>query len=138
MFVASQLFAFPCYFTLAKDSCWKNYDVQVVVTDAQTNKTIITVDVPKGQLWARQAFSCQPAQKFIYSATFKPIFWHSEVGKTYMALRYWSLPSSISKDQSAWNIPVCFPADFSAVPFPPDANGNCKCDFTSIPAIKPR
>ena len=135
---STQVVAFPCYFTLAKDSCWTNYDVKVVVVDAGTDKPIITVDVPKGKSWTRQTFNCQPGQKLMYQASFQPSFWQSEAGKTYMALRYWSLPAEISPKQSAWEIPVCFPQAFSEVPFPPTATGNCKCDFKVIPPLKPQ
>ncbi|KTC78094.1 hypothetical protein [Legionella brunensis] len=131
---SAQLFAFPCFFTLAKDSCWTNYDVQVVVIDANTNKTVVTVDVPKGKSWARQSFTCSPAQRFFYKATYQPVFWQSEVGKAYMSTRYWSLPATVGPTDTAWNIPVCFPANFAAVPFPPDAQGNCACDWTQVPA----
>lgn len=134
--VSSQLLAFPCYFTLAKDSCWTNYDVKVTVIDATTNQTLTTVEAPKGTSWARQTFECQPAEKLMYQASFQPVFWQSDIGKVYMALRYWFLPGSIGADQIAWEIPVCYPADFAAVPFPPDAAGNCHCDFKGIPPIQ--
>ena len=132
------LFAFPCVFTLAKDSCWTNYDVKVNVLDSVSNKILLTIEVPKGQSWARGNFDCHTAQSLMYQATFEPVFWQSEVGKSYNALRYWFLPGSIAQGVTAWEIPVCFPADFSSVPFPPDASGDCKCDFNSIPAVKPQ
>lgn len=137
MIVSAQSFAFPCFFTLVKDSCWTDYDVKVMVMDATTNKQVIAVEVPKGKSWARQSFSCQPAQRFFYKAAFQPSFWQSEAGKSYMSLRYWSLPGAIG-DDTAWNIPVCYPAAFAEVPFPPTATGNCKCDFSTIPAIQPQ
>ncbi|MDI9818330.1 MULTISPECIES: hypothetical protein [unclassified Legionella] len=136
---SASLFAFPCFFTLVKDNCWTNYDVKVDVIDTSTNKSVITVEVPKGKSWVRQSFSCEPAQKFLYKASYQPVFWQSEVGKTYSSLRYWSLPASIGKGETAWNIPVCFPAAFAEVPFPPDATtGNCECDFSRIPAPPPQ
>lgn len=135
---SAQLFAFPCFFTLAKDSCWTNYDVTVIVMDANTNKEVVTVEIPKGKSWARQSFTCSPAQRFFYKATYQPVFWQSEIGKVYMSTRYWSMPATIDKGDTAWNIPVCFPADFAAVPLPPDAVGNCQCDFTSIPSPPPQ
>ncbi|WED43932.1 hypothetical protein [Legionella cardiaca] len=135
---SAQTFAFTCYFTLAKDSCWTNYDVKVVVVDANTNKPVVTVEVPKGKSWARQKFTCEPAQRFFYQATYQPVFWQSEVGKNYMSMRYWSLPATIGEGDTAWNIPVCFPANFAAVPLPPDAQGNCQCDWSQIPAPPPQ
>lgn len=136
-FWVTQSFAFPCYFTLVKDSCWTNYEVTVQVIDTDTQRQILTATIPKGKSWLRQPFSCQPAQKINYTATFKPVIWEHEADKVYSAKRYWMLPDAIRPDQSAWEVSVCFPAAFSTVPYPPDASGNCVCDFASIPAIPP-
>lgn len=130
--------AITCYYTLAKDSCWTNYDVSVDVIDSMTTKTLTTVTVPKGQQWTRQTFPCHEAQKLMYIATFSPVFWQSDIGKTYPAQNAWSLPEQINPGDSAWNVSVCYPADFSQVPLPPTGPGNCKCDFTTIPAIPPK
>lgn len=138
LLIAVPVFAFPCFLTVAKDTCWTNYDVQVVAIDAKTNDKIVTVDIPKGKSWGRASFTCSPAQRFFYQAIYKPVFWQSEVGKVYMSMRYWSLPGAIGPGDTAWNIPICFPANFAAVPFPPDAQGNCKCDWTNVPAIPPQ
>lgn len=133
--LTSQVYAFQCYLTLVKDSCWTNYDVKVTAINAKNNTTVTQVEVPKGKSWTRQAFDCEPAMRLMYKATFAPEFWESDQGKVYSAIRYWTLPGEIKKDQSAWDIPVCFPSAFSAVPFPPDATNNCKCDFFSIPPV---
>ncbi|WP_028388462.1 hypothetical protein [Legionella fairfieldensis] len=130
--------AFPCYITLAKDSCWTNYEVTVEVMDANSNELVVTAIVPKGKSWVREPFVCQPGQKLMYQASFKPVFWQREEGKTYMALRYWLLPTEISTKDTAWELPVCYAAAFAGIPFPPDATGNCQCDFTSIPPVKPQ
>jgi hypothetical protein len=136
--LSSQVFAFQCYLTLVKDSCWTNYDVNVVVLNSENNDTLTTIEVPKGKSWSRQPFACNPGMKLMYRATFLPVFWQSEKGKTYWAIRYWSLPAAIGPKESAWDIPVCFSSAFAAVPFPPDATGNCKCDLFSIPPVPPR
>ncbi|MBA2711367.1 MAG: hypothetical protein H0U57_12350 [Tatlockia sp.] len=136
--LSSQSFAFQCYLTLVKDTCWKNYEVNVNVLDSNNNdKVLTTVVVAKDKTWARQPFDCNPGMKLMYSATFKPVFWQSEVGKSYAAFKYWTLPNKIGADESAWDIPVCFASAFSAVPFPPDALGNCKCNFFDIPSVPP-
>jgi hypothetical protein len=135
--LSSQALAFQCYLTLAKDSCWTNYDVKVKVINADDNAILTTVDVPKGKQWAREAFECKPGLKLMYEASFLPIIWESEKGNIYMALHYWTLPDKVGPNESAWDIPVCFSSAFSAVPFPPDAKGNCKCDFLDIPPIPP-
>jgi hypothetical protein len=136
--VSLQLFAFNCYFTLVKDSCWTNYSVKVEAIDAEKNKILVSAEVPKGQSWGRQNFTCRPAQKLMFQATFEPSFWQSEKGKVYRAVRYWILPNEEEKGDVAWEVPVCFPTAFASVPFPPDATGNCQCRFDMIPAIKPQ
>lgn len=136
LLLSTQLYAFDCYFTLVKDSCWANYEVTVNVVDAVANKRLTTVVVPKGQSWARNQFTCMPNQNLMYYATFSPIIWQSKKDKIYQAKKYWILPKAPKEGELAWNIPVCFSREFSEVPFPPDASGNCQCDFDSVPAIK--
>jgi hypothetical protein len=130
--------AITCYYTLAKDSCWINYNVSVEVIDSRTGGVLATVTVPKGQAWTRQTFDCKPAQKLTYIARFSPVFWESDIGKTYSAINYWSLPDAVQQGDSAWNVSVCYPSDFSLVPTPPSATAECTCDFTRIPEIKPK
>lgn len=139
--LSSQTFAFQCYMTLVKDSCWTNYDVKMTVYNSANNQVMFTVEAPKGKQWARQPFDCEPATKMMYQASFQPVFWENDKGKSYWAIRYWSLPGAVLPGQSAWDIPVCFPSAFSGVPLPPEATSNCKCDFfsiTPIPLGKPK
>lgn len=138
-FLVSPLWALTCYYTLAKDNCWLKYNVSVDVLDAMTNKSLATFVVPAGKAWGRVTFPCETnGQKLIYHAQFSPSFWESEKGKVYSARNYWSLPNGVQPGDSAWNVPVCFPADFSEVPLPPEATGSCKCDFSTIPDIPPK
>ncbi|MBA2656128.1 MAG: hypothetical protein H0U70_03990 [Tatlockia sp.] len=134
---SSESFAFQCYLTLVKDSCWTNYEVKLNVLNAASNKLLTSVSAAKGKSWARQAFDCEPGTKLIYQASFQPIFWESDKGKSYMAIHYWTLPDQIGAKESAWDIPVCFPSAFAGVPFPPHAAGDCRCDFLDIPSISP-
>ncbi len=130
--------AFPCFLTLVKDSCWTNYDLVVMVTDPTTEKVLTTVTVPQGTSWGRQQFTCQPGETLALSASFSPLFWETDKGKTYAAQHSWSLPTTITKGDTAWNITVCYPKEFSEVPFPPNASGDCKCDTDHIPPVKPQ
>ncbi|KTD30862.1 periplasmic protein [Legionella moravica] len=130
---SSPLWSFTCYYTLAKDNCWTNYDVSVDVFDATSNTKLFTITVPKGKSWGRTEFVCTAGQRLLYYSRYAPVFWQSEVGKSYPALKSWTLPRTSNPEHVAWTIPVCFTADFSQVPLPPDAKGNCKCDFGSIP-----
>ncbi len=130
--------SFTCYMTMVKDNCWKDYNVMVDVNNSRTGDKMLTITVPKGDLWNRQMFDCDAGLKLMYIARFSPVFWEKDVGKTYPALNFWSLPNEIHPGDSAWNISVCYPKDFALVPMPPQATGNCKCDFASIPIIPPK
>ena len=135
---SSQLWAITCYYTLAKENCWSKYTISVDVIDAMSNKVLTTVTVPEGKMWVRQTFPCEAAQKLMYQARFSPMIWESEKGKVYPAKNYWSLPTEIHPGDTAWNVSVCYPEDFSQVPLPPEATGHCSCDFKSIPVIQPQ
>lgn len=131
----STSYAFPCYATLVKDTCWTQYDVTVTVLDAMTHKALAVIDAPKGQSWGREPFTCQPGQQLLYTAQFKPTFWQGDENKTYTATSYWSLPKSTSPKESAWNVSICYARDFSEVPMPPGATASCQCQFQKVPPI---
>lgn len=130
--------AFQCYMTIAKDSCWTQYNVKVNVVDANKDKLLTEVSIPKDTHWTRIPFDCDAGLKLNYIATFTPAIWEQDTGKKYMATRFWSLPESIKPNDSAWDIQVCYPQAFSQVPIPPTANNRCRCDFSSIPEIAPK
>lgn len=136
--LVAQVHAFPCFITMVKDNCWTNYNLNVVVTNPTTGKTVTTVSVPQGTAWARQQFNCQPADVLAFTATFDPVFWQNDVGKTYAAQHEWTLPKNITKGETAWNITVCYPAEFSEVPMPPEAGSNCVCNTKDIPPVPPQ
>lgn len=138
LFWLSPLYAFDCYLSLVKNSCWANYNVTVTLLDADTNKTITTLDMPKGTMWNRQYFACEPKMKLNYTAVFSPTIWENEKPRAYTATRFWSLPETIKAGTSAWEVPICYPNAFSEVPLPPEANNTCQCDFKQLPAIKPK
>lgn len=128
--------AFQCYLTLMKDSCWTNYNVTVTVTDTKTNQVLTTVIVAQGSQWYRQSFTCQPGQNLMFQATFLPVFWQSDQGRVFSGSHYWQLPAAVQGNDTAWNVPLCYPADFSEVPLPPDATGNCQCSTKGIPPLE--
>lgn len=128
--------AFDCYFTLVKDSCWTKYDVTVDVTDANTLKPILTVNIPAGESWVREKFACKPLQKMAYKAHFSPEIWQGDANKTFSGQKFWELPDAIQSYQKAWNVEICYPKQFLSVPFPPDATGNCTCDFSKVTPLK--
>ncbi|RUR13270.1 hypothetical protein [Legionella sp. km772] len=138
LLLSTTSWSFTCYMTLAKDNCWQDYNVSVDIINSSTGGIITTVNIPKGESWARQTFDCEVSEKLMYIARFSPVFWQKDIGKTYPAQRFWSLPAQINPGDSAWNVSVCYPADFSLVPTPPQATNNCQCDFTVIPAIPPK
>ncbi|AHE67450.1 hypothetical protein [Legionella oakridgensis] len=131
--------AFPCFITVIKDNCWTDYNVTVNVLDASNeNNNLVTVIVPEGSSWARQKFTCQPSQKLKFQAQFTPVFWESDEGKSYDGQHYWTLPQQITKDETAWSLTICYPEQFSEVPLPPTAGGQCKCSTAGIPPVPPQ
>lgn len=134
--LTAQVHSFPCFITMIKDSCWTNYNLTVTVNNATTGKTVTTVSVPQGTSWARQQFDCQPADVLSYSAIFNPVFWQNDEGKTYAGQNETILPKAIGQGETAWNINLCYPAQFSEVPMPPEADSHCKCVTEGIPPIK--
>ncbi len=136
--VSLQTWAFPCFVTLVKDSCWIDYNVTVTVMNAQTGKQVASLIAPQSQSWVRQSFTCQPGDSLTFSAIFTPVFWESDKGKVYPGQSNWQLPQEIKKTEAAWNINICYPSEFSEVPLPPEANGSCKCITDNIPPVQPQ
>ncbi|GGI81161.1 hypothetical protein [Legionella impletisoli] len=137
--LSSPALSFPCFITLAKDSCWGDYNVTVTVQSVMNdNKTLATIIVPEGTFWERQKFECQPKEELRFVAEFNPAFWQEDAGKQYEGARFWFLPEKITASETAWNINLCFPKDFAEVPLPPQAGSNCKCDFSTIPPVPPQ
>lgn len=129
-------YAIDCYFTVAKDNCWLNYDVKINIINNALDRTIAVVDIPKGESWKRVRMQCEPKQSFRFLATYSPEFWVGQEGKKYSGKRRISLPLTIKKDEIAWNIPICYMADFIGVPIPPAANKACLCDWSKIMPVK--
>jgi hypothetical protein len=127
--------AFPCFITMIKGKCWKNYSVKIDVLDSVDNSVLMSIDVPKEKSWERLYFDAKPKQRFILQATYSPSFWATEKDVKYHAKRYWALPEKLKTGIIAWNVDVCFPDDFSGVPMPPDAGQDCSCDKKDIPAV---
>ena len=138
LFLSIKAMAFPCFLTIVKDSCWTKYDVTVSAVNAGTGKDATSVTVPKSEKWKRVKFSCEPEEILTFKAVFSPVFWKSDEGKIYSSRRDWPFPDKIEKEASAWGVTLCYPKDFSEVPLPPDAVGNCVCDKSGIPPIPPQ
>lgn len=132
---SGQLLAFPCFITMVKGSCWKDYTVKVDVLDAEDDHVLMSITIPKGQSWTRQSFEAKMKQRFMLRASFTPAFWKTEEGRQYYAKRYWSLPEEVEGETIAWNVGACFPENFSSVPMPPEAGQNCACDKREIPQV---
>jgi hypothetical protein len=136
---ASSALAIPCFFTLIKDSCWKDYNVTVSVFDVNDeHKPVVDIIVPTGSSWSRQKTECNAGQIFRYQAQFTPVFWQKDLGKKYDGLHFKRLPAKINPEDTAWNINICFPKDFSGAPLPPEAGLKCICDTSDIPDVEPQ
>lgn len=132
---SSEASAFNCFLTLVKDSCWTDYSVTVDLTNMMTSKSMIKATAPKGKTYIRQAFQCEADTSFDFSATFLPIIWEADKGRVYKGKVSWALPKKLTKGDTAWNITMCFPEQFTAVPAPVTSTGNCICDTTHLPAV---
>lgn len=139
MWFVANVWSFNCFITIVKDTCWTDYNVTVDVLDADNaNQKLVTVIVPTGSAWNRQKFSCKPSQKLKFQARFTPVFWKKDAGKVYNGTNYWILPDKPSPDETAWNLTICYPKQFSEVPFPPTGGGNCKCETKKVPPVPPQ
>jgi len=136
--LSGNIWAFPCFVTFVKDTCWTNYNVTITVINAMTAKELVTITVPEGESWARGNFNCQPGEPLAASAVFSPIFWQQDEGKKYVMQQQITLPEQISHGDTAWNINICYPAEFAEVPLPPDATSTCQCKTKDIPPVKPQ
>jgi hypothetical protein len=131
--ISFNLFAFPCYLSVVKSSCWNDYNVSIDLIDVSNEKNITHVAIPQDKLWGRESFECSPRQTFRFEAQFNPDIWENDAQKKFKGKRYWSLP--LSTDQAvAWNITICYPDDFSEVPTPRVA-GKCGCDRSILPTL---
>lgn len=134
--IVTNAFAFDCYITVLKDSCWvKDYEVRVLLTDVKMNRNITEVVIPKGQSWGRSPFVCDARQQLAYSAIFSPTIWEGQENDIYKGLRFWILPDEAAKNETAWNLQVRFPKMFAGVPSPKGALHNCRYDETSVTPI---
>lgn len=138
LIVASPTWSFNCYLTVAKGSCWKNYNVTIEAIDSINSKSLIKMTVPQGKDWERQPFTCEPAQRLTYQASFTPTIWEQDKGKIYKPFKFMFLPKEVKPGEKAWVVSVCFPANFAETPLPPDAGAKCACDFESIPPLPPQ
>ncbi len=135
MLITQGALAFPCFITIIKDNCWTHYTVTIDVLDADTQATLTTIVVPKGESWSRGRFDGQPKQHLMVRAKFKPIFWKASVNKIYYAKHYWLLPDAGEGKTTAFNINICYPKSFSSVPLPPEANSKCICSEQNLPRV---
>lgn len=135
--VANATQAFNCYMTVMKGSCWSNYNVSIDVLDASNDKKIMTLSLLNNKLWNRQPFECTPNQTFNFQATFNPAIWQGDTDTVYLSKSSIQLPMVITKEARAWDVSVCFPESFAEVPTPPNNNGSCACDSSSVPAVLP-
>jgi hypothetical protein len=131
-----QIHAVECYITLIKDQCWKDYQVHLNIIDMSTHTNQLEIDLPKGEMWTRKKFDCQPGQIFNKSASFSPAIWQGDEQKEFASSAKINLPPSAPKEGAIWSIDICFPEGFSKVPTPVKDVGHCGCDKTNIPELK--
>lgn len=125
-----------CYLTVVKNDCWKNYNVEITLTDLKSKKVMATLMTDKGKLWGRTTFQCELGAVIEYSATYSPVYWQSDKNKIFHSNKFWTLPDSLQGSEKALNITICFPDQFVGTPTPPEATSTCKCDKSIAPEIK--
>ncbi|WP_367607186.1 hypothetical protein [Legionella sp. W05-934-2] len=125
-----------CYLNIVKDSCWNDFNVNVVAIDTSNRSQVAQATIAKGSKWTRVSFKCNPGQTLLYNATFTPAFWEADKDKVYHATQYWSLPNQLNPGDVAWELTICFPSSFSGVPFPPTAGSDCACQYDQIQPLK--
>lgn len=123
---------------MVKDRCWEKYTITIDVAKSNKEQPIMTMIIPQGQSWVRQPFACEPAESITLHASFSPFFWEKDEGKKFSGLHDWRLPEKIKENETAWNITVCYPGDFAAVPIPPEAGNQCGCVRDNIPPVEPQ
>jgi hypothetical protein len=133
--IAAPSFSMTCYLAIAKDSCWTGYNVDVTVIDAATRQGVASMTVPKNIPWVRVKFPCQAGQIFALQAQYSPVIWQGTENVMYSARNYWQL-NQAEAGVTAQSLNLCYGRDFSEVPIPLQASGQCSCDMQSIPAVK--
>ena len=136
LLVSSKLWAVQCYFTVAKGGCWKDYDVDVVLVNRAKQENVQTIHIPKGQLYTRVNVECQSKDVFSAFAQFSPAVFEEEENNKYPGVRFWAMPLTAPKPGGVWEIDICYPLQFAKLPMPKTDNSDCKCDFSSIPALE--
>ncbi len=134
-FGCQSLIAADCVFTVAKDSCWQSYSVDVSIYDAN-NKLLATVQIPKDKPWSRVDFSCQEGQVLKVLASYSPVVFANETNQVQLN-HYITLPQKAPDTRVKWAYNICFGADFVKLPLPPTAQGSCSCQFDKIPEVNP-
>lgn len=126
--------SYPCTIRLMKSNCWTNYSVSVVAIDTNTQKPLgPPVLLPKGTTSITTAIpGCQPFESISFQATFSPAVWEGAENTVYPSNNFWQTPGRLPPKASQWTASVCFSNDFSSVPEPLDATGNCQCDFPKL------
>ena len=107
------------------------------MTDLHTGKLLVSNTVAKGKEWGRKEFTCTEGQKINYTSGFTPHDWSAEKDKHYPGKMIWTLPATLPSDDTAWSLTLCFPEQFSGVPFPSTNKTTCGCNTQNVPAVKP-
>jgi hypothetical protein len=128
--------AVSCYFTVAKEDCWKDYDVKISIWDNKIEKQLVILHLPKGELWKRVRFECHPKQSFRYTASYSPEIWKGQANKVYHGKKTMALPLEVKPGEAAWHLRLCYSDAFNGVTLPPGASKACQCDWSKIPEVK--
>lgn len=118
-----------CELRVVKNTCWEDYEITVDVVEAEVDKPITQVVVPKNLQSKGEQFSCPKVDKITLHGKFDPPIWQDQKGVSYKAKQVWDVPRTFPEDTERWTITVCFPNDFIAVPIPPKIQLPCLCKY---------
>ena len=128
IFGMKPVFSADCVATIAKDSCWQPYSVDLSIYDSVNNTVLTTAHLPKGQSLTQVEFSCQANQVLKVLASYSPMVTNHDVSQ-YQLDHYITLPSQEPAAQAKWEFNFCFGKDFVELPIPASYDGHCQCQF---------
>ncbi|MBS0358593.1 MAG: hypothetical protein JSS53_04935 [Proteobacteria bacterium] len=148
IFISPNIFAeqkrdFQCEVWVARNTCWKDFNVSVHLLDYSNLKTIATIEFPKvtdnkpqeSDFFVKKEFDCNSVDVITFKSNFSPAIWKGTDKETYSGRRVWSVPAKIKK-KMVWHVDACFSDDFVGVPTPIRGQKDCRCIYPEVPPKK--
>jgi len=124
--IANASQAVQCLVTVKKNPLWKNESVTVKILDNQTKKQIGIVQLPAATSnkpsvnMATANIDCYKYSTIQLEASYLPVVWSTEQGKTYLSKNTYNFYNELQKAEAlnttALEVTLTFPKDFIGVP----------------------